>query len=96
MSKTKKKSAGAAVQSSSRIRAAARLRLAREESRKEWLTRRRAFGDRPGVASLTRQLEPAPRIKYPCARYLRGDEVVSVEVLDLSDRISAGAGRLLV
>jgi hypothetical protein len=35
----KKKSAGAAVQSSGRIRPAARLRLAREESRKEWLTR---------------------------------------------------------
>jgi hypothetical protein len=37
----KNKSAGAAVQSSGRIRPAARLRLAREESRKEWLTRRR-------------------------------------------------------
>jgi hypothetical protein len=37
----KKKSAGAAVQSSGRIRPAARLSLAREESRKEWLTRNR-------------------------------------------------------
>jgi len=35
----KKKSAGAAVQCSGRIRPAARLRLARGESRKEWLTR---------------------------------------------------------
>jgi hypothetical protein len=37
----KKKSAGAAVQSSGRIRPAARRRLAREDSRKEWLTRAR-------------------------------------------------------
>jgi ribosomal protein L2 len=35
----KKKSAGAAVQCLGRIRPAARLRLARGESRKEWLTR---------------------------------------------------------
>jgi hypothetical protein len=42
----KKKSAGAAVQSSGRIRPAARLRLAREESRKEWLTRPSLFKER--------------------------------------------------
>ena len=54
----KKKSAGAAVQSSGRIRPAARLRLAREDGAQRWSTRGHATTREKCLASATRYLAP--------------------------------------